>query len=153
MDTVQRVISYTIQPLTSWTRMKSWAPSRNIERMGKKLYPTDTLAQAQQILAAWKHTNPSLAFRELTIEALSADLSTIKAQQEKIVRLQTDLLNARNERDASCIAVWDKVKRARSGMKSVYGDDSTEYQLAGGTRLRDRKPPRRKASPPTDQTS
>ena len=121
--------------------------------MGKKLYPTDTLAQAGEILTAWNHTNPSLAFRDLTLETLSADLATVKALQEKIINLRTELLDARNERDATCIAIWDKVKRARAGMKSVYGDDSTEYELAGGTRRSQRKPPRRKASAPIDQTS
>lgn len=121
--------------------------------MGKKLYPTDTLAQAQEILTAWNHTDPSLAFSHLTLETLSADLATVKALQEKIIKLRAELLNARNERDADCLAIWDKVKRARAGMKSVYGDDSTEYELAGGTRLSDRKRPRRKASAPTDQTS
>jgi hypothetical protein len=128
-------------------------PVKDIQRMGKKLYPTDTLAQAKKILTAWNHTDPSLAFSHLTSETLSADLATVKALQEKIIKLQAELLNARNERDAGCIAIWDKVKRTRTGMKSVYGDDSKEYELAGGTRRSERKPPRRKASGPTDPTS
>jgi hypothetical protein len=38
------------------------------------------------------------------------------------------------------------VKRARSGIKGFYGDDSTEYEIAGGTRASDRKSHRRKGS-------
>jgi len=44
------------------------------------------------------------------------------------------------------------VKRALSGFKSAYGNDSTEYQLAGGTRQRDLKRPRRKEASLVEQT-
>jgi hypothetical protein len=42
--------------------------------------------------------------------------------------------------------LWDKVKRLRNGVKGTFGDDSTPYELVGGTRLSDRKPYRRKTS-------
>jgi hypothetical protein len=114
--------------------------------MGKKLYPTDTLPQAKSILSAWNLIDPSLVFGPLTSESLSADVSRVHALQQKIIRLQNELLDTRNQRDAACIDIWDKVKRARAGIKATYGDDSTEYEIAGGTRLSERKPPRRKAS-------
>jgi hypothetical protein len=66
---------------------------------------------------------------------------------EKILPLQNELSSLRHERDLACIGVWDKVKRARSGIKCLYGDDSTEYEMAGGTRRSERKKPRRKISP------
>jgi hypothetical protein len=112
--------------------------------MAKKLYPTDTLDQAQFIIAAWKNINESLAFGPLTYESFSADLEAVDSLQRKIVRLQTELLEARNERDAAHIDIWSKVKRARAGIKAAYGDDSVEYEMAGGTRLSERKKPRRK---------
>jgi len=116
--------------------------------MPKKLYPSDTLEQAQSILTAWKHIDPSLAFGPLTGEALSADVDMVKALQEKIFLLQNQLLDIRNQRDAACIGIWDKVKRARAGIKATYGDDSTEYEIAGGTRRSERKKPRRTPSAP-----
>ena len=114
--------------------------------MGKKLYPTDTVQQAQSILSAWNLIDPSLVFGPLTSASLSADVATVQTLQEKIIRLQNELMDTRNQRDAACIGIWDKVKRARAGIKATYGDDSTEYEIAGGTRLSERKPPRRKAS-------
>ena len=118
--------------------------------MGKKLYPTETLQQARSILTAWDQIDPALAFGTLTFEGLSADVTTARAMQDKILLLQSELLDMRNQRDAACIGIWDKVKRARAGIKATYGDDSSEYEIAGGTRLSDRKPPRRKALPQSD---
>jgi hypothetical protein len=40
--------------------------------------------------------------------------------------------------------VWDKVKRVRAGVKSIYGDDSSEWEMIGGTRLSERKSPTRR---------
>ena len=42
--------------------------------------------------------------------------------------------------------IWDKVKRVRNGMKAIYGDDSSQYEMIGGTRLSERKAPARKAA-------
>jgi hypothetical protein len=66
--------------------------------------------------------------------------------QEKIIQLKLELLSLRNERDAACIILWDKVKRVRAGFKGFFGDDSSEYEMAGGTRSSHRKPYRRKRS-------
>jgi hypothetical protein len=115
--------------------------------MGKKLYPTDTLEQAQSILSAWKLIDPALKIGPLTLEAIAGEMATVKGLQERIVHLQNELLDIRNERDAAIIGLWNKVKRARSGIKGIYGDDSTEYDLAGGTRRSERKKSRRRALP------
>jgi hypothetical protein len=120
---------------------------KDIEQMGKKLYPTYTLKQAKTIVIAWNHIDPSLTIGPLTSEALSADVDTVQGLQQRIAGLQSELLDLRNQRDTAFIGIWDKVKRARAGFKAAYGDDSSEYEIVGGTRLRDRKPPRRKASP------
>lgn len=113
--------------------------------MGKKLYPTDTLKQAQSILIAWTLIDPALAIGPVSAESLSADLTRVRALQAKIISLQNQLISLRNERDTACLEIYDKVKRARSGIKGFYGDDSKEYELSGGTRRSERKKPRRKA--------
>jgi hypothetical protein len=38
------------------------------------------------------------------------------------------------------------MKRIRSVIKGTYGDDSSQYELVGGTRLSDRKPYRRRTT-------
>ena len=50
-----------------------------------------------------------------------------------------------NEREAQANAVSELIVRARSGFKSVYGLDSTQYEQAGGTRKSDRKRPVRRS--------
>jgi hypothetical protein len=92
------------------------------------------------------HINPSLTLGTLTPASISSDVDKVKALQIRITKLQLELSNVRNQRDEACIGIWDKVKRARAYIKAVYGDDSFEYSLVGGTRLSDRKPIRRKAA-------
>jgi hypothetical protein len=54
------------------------------------------------------------------------------------------LTDKRNQRDALYTQIWDKVKRVRNGKKGIYGDDSSQYEVIGGTRLSERKTPVRK---------
>lgn len=121
--------------------------------MAKKLYPTNTLKQARSILAAWNEIDPDLKIGPLSPEDLSSELADIQAMQNKIIHVKIELLALRNERDAACIELWDKVKRARSGFKVIFGDDSSAYEMAGGTRSSDRKPYRRKKSPASNVES
>jgi hypothetical protein len=39
----------------------------------------------------------------------------------------------------------EKVKRVHASVRGLYGDDSTQYELVGGTRMSDRKSRVRKA--------
>jgi hypothetical protein len=115
--------------------------------MPGKTYHPDVLEQARAISEAWKQINPSLAIGELTQAALSADLDQVTPIAAQIVALETQLTDLRNQRDALYVGLWDKVKRARNGFKAIYGDDSSQYEMAGGTRVSDRKARTRKAAP------
>jgi hypothetical protein len=115
--------------------------------MGKKLYPTDTLKQAQAILSAWKLIDPALKIGPLSLETIAADLAAVQGLQAKLIHVKNELLEIRRQRDTASIDLWDKVKGARSAIKIVYGDDSSQYELVGGTRRSERKKPRRKSLP------
>jgi hypothetical protein len=128
-------------------------PVKEIGQMAKKLYPVDTLKQAQSLLAAWDQIDPSLAIGPVTSAALLTEVDSVRALKDEITRLQIKLLDLRNQRDDLCLGIWDKVKRARSGIKGVYGGDSTEYEIAGGTRASDRKSQRRKILLETTSTA
>jgi hypothetical protein len=41
------------------------------------------------------------------------------------------LRNLRNRRDATNLALWYTVKRARAGVKASFGDDSSQYEMFG----------------------
>ncbi|MFZ5822724.1 MAG: hypothetical protein ACOYYJ_22760 [Chloroflexota bacterium] len=112
--------------------------------MARRLYPTDVLEQAQTVLDAWKQIKADMSFGDLTLPMLSADISQADSVMAKITNLETQLTNLRNQRDALYQGLWDKVKRARAGIKANYGDDSSQYEMVGGTRLSERKSPTRK---------
>ena len=115
--------------------------------MGKKLYPTDTAKQAQSILSAWDLIDPTLKIGSLTKAILLANVSTVAELQRKVVELQKALDTVRTDRDLATIELWNNIKRARSGVKGIYGDDSSQYELIGGTRRSERKKPRRRSLP------
>ena len=64
--------------------------------------------------------------------------------ESQMASLEAQLTDARNRRDALYTGIWDKVKRVRNGVKAMYGDDASQYEMIGGTRLSERKPPTRK---------
>jgi hypothetical protein len=88
--------------------------------------------------------DPSWATGPVTPAAILTEVDAAGALKERFIRLQTKLLDQCDQHDELCIGIWDKVKRVHTGIKGFYGDDSTEYGIAGGTRLSDRKPSRRK---------
>jgi hypothetical protein len=108
--------------------------------MPKKLFPTDLLDQAQVVLDAWNQLDPAATFGDLKCKTLSDEITAARVRQSQMNALEAQLTNLRNERDASNVELWDNVKRVRSAVKGVYGDDSTQYEMVGGTRLSERKP-------------
>jgi hypothetical protein len=112
--------------------------------MAKK-FPSNTLEQAQKVLDAWNQISTTLAFGTLNAAALTTDITAAKTLETDISKLERQLEDKRNQREAVYTNLWDKVKRVRSGVKSNYGDDSYQYDLIGGTRTSDRKPRTRKA--------
>jgi hypothetical protein len=111
--------------------------------MGKKLYSSTVLKEAIRAQEAWKQIDEALAFGNLKIAGLAADIDDIYQTKHDLAALENQLTEVRNRRDALYLSAWDKVKRMRAGVKGMYGDDSTEYELVGGTRRSDRKRARR----------
>lgn len=112
--------------------------------MGKKLYPADTLQQAQFIVTAWDQIEPSLQVGPITSELILAEMDRVQELKERILRLEQELMELRNQRDDACVGIWDGVKKVRAYIRGVYGDDSIQYKLAGGTPVSEKKRYRRK---------
>ncbi len=108
--------------------------------MPKKLFPTDLLDQALVVLDAWNQFDPAATFGDLNCKTLSDEIGAVRARQSQMNAFEAQLTNLHNEWDASKVELWDNVKRVRSAFKGVYGDDSTQYEMVGGTRLGERKP-------------
>ena len=107
-------------------------------------FPKDALQQAQSVLTNSGQINNVLAFGNLDLKALTTDVDRVMTTQVEINVLESKLTNLRNQRDDQMSSVWDKVKRVRAGVKSIYGDDSSQWEMIGGTRVSERKSPTRR---------
>jgi hypothetical protein len=114
--------------------------------MATKNYPPDTLDQAAAVLAACQQIDPKMKAGALTQDAFAGELAETRAIQAKINGLELQLTDLRNKRDERLTGVWETVKRVRATVKGMYGDDSSEYELVGGTRMSERKKAIRKTA-------
>ena len=114
--------------------------------MTRKPYPTDVRDQTQSILGIWRSIDPSLNLGQVTQAAMQADLTKSLDLQAQMTLLEDQLTELRNQRDVLHAAMWDKIKRVRAGIKAIYGDDSSQYERVGGTRMSDRARPQRPAA-------
>nr|MDQ2999192.1 hypothetical protein [Chloroflexota bacterium] len=96
------------------------------------------------ILVACKQIDPNLKPGMLTQAELAAAVTQAQAIQAQINGLELQLIGLRNKREAGLTNMWEALKRARAIVKGIYGDDSSEYELVGGTRMSERKRPVRK---------
>lgn len=116
--------------------------------MSTKSFPKDVIDQGRAVLEAWRSIDPAFKVGDLAAEALEADLNQVAQIGAKIDRLDAESSDARTQREAFCQDIWDKVKRLRRGVQAIYGDDSSQYKVVGGTRVSDRKPVARKVAAP-----
>jgi len=68
-----------------------------------------------------------------------------KALKQELISAENQLTGLRNQRDEAYGTGWTYITRMRAGIKGIYGDDSSEYEMAGGTRRSERKPRSRRA--------
>ena len=113
---------------------------------GKK-YPTDILEQAVEVHEAWNRIDKDLKYGTANLGARATDIAQLRNLEHTLSNLEVHLTETRNRRETVCLEAWDKIKRARAGIKATFGDDSTQYEMMGGKRLSDRKPVRRSPSP------
>lgn len=115
--------------------------------MSGKTYPISIVELVRKIVDAWRKIKADLTLGDLTIDMLADDLTQAEPVEARIADLENQLTEARNQRDELYERMWERTKRVRSAIKGIYGDDSPEYELVGGTRKSDRKTPARKARP------
>ncbi len=111
-------------------------------------YPADVLRQATDVLEGMKQITPSLTVDGWTATDLEADLASAASIPNQMASLKGQLTTLRNQRDDIYNAIWSKVKRVRQAVKGLYGDDSNQYELVGGTRTSERNPYTPPPSPP-----
>ncbi len=115
--------------------------------MARRRRSSTVLEAARQRLAGLKSITPapdfgatlSLAAYEQEIEGFSGDLDSYNTQVAALDDRQ-NALDAREE------ALNERNRRMLSATEAHYGPDSSEYELAGGTRRSDRARTPRKPS-------
>ena len=80
-------------------------------------------------------------------EPLAEAVASYEASFTEVARLNRERVSAVNRKAELRRELLEQVKRARAGVLSAFGDDSTEYQLVGRKRRSDRKRPVRKTPP------
>lgn len=111
-----------------------------------KAYPTDVLDKLKTAISIWKSIDPNLKIGRLSVAELEATLARGEALRQEITSLEIQLTDLRNQRDEVYGTGWEYITRMRSGVKAIYGDDSSEYEMVGGTRRSERKPRSRRSN-------
>ena len=107
--------------------------------MRRKLYPINVLRRASHVATAWEQLGTDQTLGSVTHKVFTADITTAGCIEAQIREAEIRLRALRNERDAHCLSMWDKVKRVYDAVKSLYGDDSIQYEMVGRKRISQRK--------------
>jgi hypothetical protein len=102
------------------------------------------LSDGEQIARVWAD-NPTFTLGTMTLPQLQTLLTELRGGRDQIEVLRTQLTGLLNDSGAKTKAITDVLTRFRSGMRAVFGPDSTQYEQAGGTRISEHKPRRPKS--------
>lgn len=110
-------------------------------------FPNNVVEQAKAVVQAMQNINPGLQVGEISLAALQDALKQVADNQDKISSLEAQLTDLRNQRISLKAALWDVLKRLRSAVKVAYGDDSSQFEMVGGTRISEKKKTPKAAAP------
>lgn len=93
---------------------------------------------AGKVVDVW-NANPDFSMGATTKDSMTAAIAALETAHAAVESKRTELTNLMNQRDTQIASLTQLVTRARSGVRAVYGPDSTQYEQAGGTRTSDRQ--------------
>ena len=112
----------------------------------KKIASKQSLAELNQLIAAWE-ANPELTVnKDLTLASAKAVRKNLDDCLAAVTEKRTELTGATNERNDCAVTAAELVTRIRSALRGYYGPNSKQYEKAGGTRTDNRKKPARKGA-------
>jgi len=92
----------------------------------------DLQTELDTVARVWT-ANPDFKLKTVSLDQFNAKVAGFKALIETIAEKDDALVTLRNDRNAQAAELRNVAVRVRSGIKGVFGDDSNEYELAGGT--------------------
>ncbi|MGB7923752.1 MAG: hypothetical protein WCF57_10960 [Pyrinomonadaceae bacterium] len=113
--------------------------------MARKYSYDKVLFEIEQIVRVWTD-NPTFTLGEITLPSLQSKITNLRAKHDQVETLRTQLIALSNELTEQTAEIASIKTRALSGLRAVYGPDSTQYEQGGGTRTSERKRSSKKSS-------
>ena len=112
--------------------------------MARQKRSSPLLEKAERRLAGLNSIDPELAFGgNLTLANYREQIAAVRDRLEAYNQLLSTLDGVLNDLEASETELNDLSTRFLAGVAAVYGKDSNEYEMAGGTRSSERQRPAR----------
>ena len=96
------------------------------------------LKEAGQVKEALEKIGPGLP-ESITVAEIETRIAAVEAKVSAIDAVNAEKTRLVNEKREEAESLSDFIVRARSGVLSVFGKDSSEYDMMGCTRLSERK--------------
>lgn len=116
--------------------------------MPTKYPPEVVLASSEKIARVWTD-NPTFTLGEVTLSILQSKMTNLKQKREQLESLRMQATALTNEIGELTGELANINTRALSGLRAVYGPNSSQYEQGGGTRSSERKRPASKKAKPT----
>lgn len=107
-------------------------------------YNFDTvLTNCERIARVWTD-NPTFSLGEVTLKGFQEKISSARQKREQLETLKMQVAALSNELESDTTELSSIRTRALSGLRAVFGPNSTQYEQGGGTRQSERRKPARK---------
>src|SRR5437868_10963936 len=104
-------------------------------------YPVETvLSDSERVVRVWTD-NPTFTLGEVTLQSLQTKVETLRQKRDQLEALRMQVTALSNDLNQSINDLASINTRARSGVRAVYGPNSTQYEQIGGVRQSQRKRP------------
>lgn len=107
-------------------------------------YNTESvLSECERITRVWAD-NPTFTLGEVTLASFQAKVEDVRQKREQLETLRMQMTALSNQIEEGTGELASIRTRALSGIRAVFGPDSTQYEQAGGTRQSEiRRAPRK----------
>jgi len=111
--------------------------------MARKYSVETVLAGAERIERVWTE-NPTFTLGEVTLRNLQDKMASVRQKRDQLEALRMQLTALTNSPSTETAELEAIRTRALSGLRAVYGPNSTQYEQGGGTRTSEKRRPARK---------
>ena len=96
------------------------------------------LTECDKIVRVWTD-NPTFTLGDITLAGLQGEIAEAREKRERLEALRMQITGLNNDLNAAASRLAAKRTRALSGLRAVYGPNSTQYEQGGGTRQSEKR--------------